>query len=474
MSRSSPALLVSTLVLVGILLELVTFNIAVAIEPTATSCPLNATQTPNGPSIVDFFKVGGALVAITSGLIASIVPDQSKRLRYLMAVLVVLGTGLSFVIDRTQAKEDDNARALLMTCVQQVAKEAAILHQQGVDAREAQRALLKQQTKTLDTTTTNVALSQKGLVGIGKALHNTDVITQRADGILTQVDDTAYPFNNIRYSWEMRLNLRAPGLANYRGILQRAARKFITPGDYAFNRTLLRGATSVRILSTPSTYLQFAGGENLSLRIDFGSPLMPSDGKALISALGDDLRVDIFKHQPDTATLRDINAASSDYDAFEATPFIADTRTLDASNGGFPKDSFRVYQLVYYPANETCFVEFYMGAPKRDDTAAPKIAGLPDLRGTDLVLRVRANGEELSQFRIRIDSQEMLLAAKDFTRMYSPRGYHFAADPSFYGNLLTYVYRFPTTVPNLLSVFSTISSNADGPTPDMTLVPHPL
>lgn len=147
-----------------------------AIQAAAMTCP-NVTEQPSGPTPIEFLKIFGAAIAIVAGVLSAVIDTDAKWFKYTAASLIVLGTSVSFVIDRQKDHEDERNRNQLLACVEQVESKAIELQKLTAQSRADQDRLFKQQNRlVLDlrqvatTTSTsahrladNVTLSQKNL-----------------------------------------------------------------------------------------------------------------------------------------------------------------------------------------------------------------------------------------------------------------------------------------------------------------------
>jgi hypothetical protein len=307
--------------------------------------------------------------------------------------------------------------------------------------------------------------SVRTVIAAQRALGSqTAQIAKGAGDILTDIDKTLYPFKDVSWAYEVRFNLSHPMLRHFKELLRQKAKDL-------FDQRPNFGAVypgQNRFEDTPDTsiYLFQRYGQRKRLLMWIDAPFLRADKYAFGAVLGYGVFVDIFKAAPPLQRLSDFGFRSSDYAVLLLPPYNNDTYWMARSANEFPMDNYRQFELIYIPPSaagandDECYVDYYWHAMEKFDIitepSRASIAGLPDLRGSQYIVRLESLSDwegippyALSSLRMRVGSLEMTLSAKAFRSRRDAHGY------------LIYQKTLPARFDQVLNLFDAIRSPED-------------
>jgi hypothetical protein len=299
--------------------------------------------------------------------------------------------------------------------------------------------------------------------------EQTSKIAVGAEQILTAINKQLYPFKDITWAYEVRINLDHPKLQTYRQFLRKKA-------DEIFKKNPLNGDA---ILKSPGdsvtggtdypstdTFQRFGQPQRLLIHID--SPLMPDyKDPAFGAVLGYETYVDIFKNKPASDQLASSTFRSSDYAVTILSPYDSDTYGMRKAAGSFEPANYLQFELIYVPApnnnpdGDELLLDYYWHAMKKFDVLArdakPSISGLPDLADSQYVIRIfelrdfwgSVSPLHLEFLRMDVGDMELMFSTKDL------------GPPVDAGDFAIYQIALPKDFADLLKLFTTVRSDED-------------
>jgi hypothetical protein len=377
--------------------------------------------------------------------------------------IIILAPSVQFVGDRLKDRADaqsltDTARNISKTIDQtvqdstrQARKEIEdVVASEGQKQQNAQNAILSQQLATN---------------------KDTSQIATQASNILSTLNDTLFPMKDVRWAYKVSFNLKHPIVREYlqrlRKLFRDNSRDGLSGSSKCYDNLIEAGNTK-----TPC-FLVF---------ID--SKFMPAGDDPIFGlVLGYDLSVDIFK----TPSASSPPTRSTDYAIDLLEPYNADTYGMGVG-GHFPQESYRQFQIVYYPPmlgrddSEQLFILKYWDAMANFDVIAghtkSTLRGLADLTNTTFVIaladciykcdRYLSAGPAftLSALKMRVGDEETVFSPEDLRdkkRIKSGAEYR-------------QIYRvpMPPTFPLLMERFDTVRSDLETrPLSELHLVVRP-
>lgn len=321
---------------------------------------------------------------------------------------------------------------------------------------------LVRQSNLLDTQTDQLVRQTKTSEGI---LTQTSEIARGATDILLGINKSLYPVRDVRWAYEVRLNLAHPHMQQLRDRLRNAAAvAFVSrPG---FGDDLEPGSTvTVGVPDHPGVSLFRRYGQRSRLLVRIDSPLLADAGDALGAVLGYEVLVDIFRTPPTPAQLADRRFRSESYAITLLPPYAHDTYLMHSSADDFPAGHYRSFELIYVPEQdgkeEEGYVDYYWNALRGFDVltepSEASFVGLPDFRGTHYVIRVATVPDYwgasppyfLEFLRMRVGEQELFLEGQRLEQTRTSTGH------------LVYQMKFPEDLEDLIRMFLTIRSTYD-------------
>lgn len=364
--------------------------------------------------------------------------------------VILLAPGVQFIGDRLKDESDsrslaDTAQEISKTInqtVQSSTKQArhdieAAVGSEGQKQRDAENAILAQQAATNSET--------------------SRIATQASD-ILHTLNNTLFPMKDVRWAYKVSFNLKHPIVQGYlekiRAFSKSTSRDGISGPTRCYDNLIEDGTTK-----TPC-FLIF---------ID--SKFMPdSDDPIFGLVLGYGVSVDIYR----PPSVPSPPTRSTDYAVDLLEPFNGDTYGMGKA-GHFPQESFRQFQLVYYPPqeghadSEELFLLSYWDAMADFDVIARRtkssVTGLADLVNATVVIGLtdcvgqcdedRNVGPPitLSALKMRIGDEETIFASKDLTSHES--------ESSGDEHRQLYKVQMPSTFALLMKRFDTVRSDIE-------------
>src|SRR5258708_3882786 len=297
---------------------------------------------------------------------------------------------------------------------------------------------------TVKTSTENARRDIVGTVGTvidqEKELRvKTSEIASGASNILTGIDRGLYPFKDVAWAYKGRINLDHPKMRSFRELVSEGARS-IVDRHQNLGVGLPPGATAS--VSVDSSVLAFVrGGERKRLLVGIDSPFLKETDPAFGAILGYDVFVDFFTKPTTLRQLASLGFRSSDYAVTLLSPYSSDGYEMAKAGQGFPPESYRSFELIYFPANDDdpssdqCYVDYYWHALRKFDIlterSQTRIVGLPDLRSSLFVVRLETVADywgsiapySLESLRMRVVAQVLTLSRSDFNAPESRNGY---------------------------------------------------
>ena len=294
----------------------------------------------------------------------------------------------------------------------------------------------------------------------------TSTIATRANNILTDMDRSLHPFKDVTWAYEVQINLSHPKMSSFRDFLRQKAKEI-----FDRNQNLAKDLTPGTSVTAPTGYKSVYAfqrfGQRQRLLIGIDSPFLREADAAFGAILGYRVYVDVFRNPPAFNKLSNSHFRSPDYAVTLLPPYDADTYEMSKAANRFPTDSYRTFELIYIPANDSspdsdqCFVDYYWHALQQFDILTERsettIVGLPDFREALFVVRLDTVSDfwqgippyRLEALRMRVGSEELTLSGNDLGTPQSSGGY------------LIYRKAMPKNFDAVLRLFETVRSDQD-------------
>jgi hypothetical protein len=294
----------------------------------------------------------------------------------------------------------------------------------------------------------------------------TSNIARGANDILTDINRNLYPFKDVTWAYEVRINLNHPKMQSFRDFIRQKSKEIfdrnqnlgngLKPGDS------ILGGSDYKSVAPYQSY-----GQRKRLLVGIDSPFLRESDPAFGAILGYEVYVDLFRNSPTLSMLSKHRFRSPDYAVTLLPPYSSDVYEMTKAADRFPLDSYRSFQLIYVPGDDNdpnsdqCFVDYYWHALEKFDILTERsettIAGLPDLDSTLFVVRLETVSEYWgSEAPYSIEFLRMHVGAQELTFSRSDLG-----SPSSRNGYLTYRKRMPKDFNSVLRLFETVRSDED-------------
>jgi hypothetical protein len=371
-----------------------------------------------------------------------------------LLAIILIAPAVQFVGDWMKDNADNKSLRMTADTIRNDIDQAI-----STSTKESQKEI----TTTVRSESEQQLSAQQKLLTAQMALRDqTSEVAIGAKQILTAVNRSLYPFKDIAWAYEIRINLNHPKLQRYRDFLRQKAAEIFS--KYPINAQLTPDSSVMGPTGYDSTSTFQRYGESQRLLIDRGSPLIPDqDDGAFYAVLGLVIYVDIFKSDVTINQLSSRAFRSEDY-AVTLIPPYSTSYEFKVKQENFSDTKF---ELVYIPAAENnkdsdeLLVDYYWRAMTKFEFLTEKtqssVAGLPDLVSSNYVVRVIQDRKQwdstsalcLNRLRMAIGDAEMTLSEKDF----NSRGEA--------GQFVVYQKQMPADFDALMNLFTIVRSRND-------------